>query len=279
LLLQLATFGIRTHFVDICDPAKVEKALIQHRPDLVCCESVSNPLLRVPDVPTLTELVHTHGAPLLVDNTFATPYLFRPLDVGVDIVVYSATKFLAGHGDVLLGLVASNAGIGSQILTLRTLYGGIASPFDAWLTLRGIRTLPVRLERQSCTAGELATWLEQRSWVERVYSPGLASHAQHDLAQRLFAGRPPGVVSFDLRVGEEGAIRFIDALELIIPGTSIGDVASLVLYPPRTSHRGLTESELKACGIGAGLIRLSVGLESPHDLMADLSRAANTIAG
>lgn len=278
LLIQLEDLGIRTRFVDVLDLDAVARALREYSPKVLLFESISNPLLKVADVGALARLGRQHGAIVVIDNTFASPRLLRPLDHGVDVVVHSATKYIAGHGDVVAGVVAASADRVRPIRQARTLSGGVLSPFEAWLTLRGIRTLPLRIARQSESALELARWLQERPWVEHVYYPGLNSHAQHQIASRQFGALSGGMVAFDLKASRDGTIRFIDALELITPGTSLGDVESLILYPVLTSHRTLSPAQCAELGIGEGLLRLSVGLESVRDLARDLERAV-AVAG
>lgn len=274
LLIQLAAFGIETRFVNVLDARAVEVALSDHDVRVLYVESMSNPLLRVPDLRHLTNIARSRRVVTVVDNTFVTPYLLRPLDLGVDLVVHSATKYIAGHGDATAGLVATSRSYGRRIRDTRTVTGGILSPFDGWLTLRGLRTLPIRMERHCASALQLARWLHQQDWVERVYYPGLTEHPQHALACEQFGGKCGGIVSFDLAAGREKALSFMDSLSIVTRGTSLGDVESLVLYPPLSSHRTLLPEELRAAGIGDGLVRLSVGLESVRDLARDLEQAA-----
>lgn len=274
LLIELDDLGISTRFVDVMDLDAVSGALREESPKVLLFESISNPLLKVADVAALARLGHEHGATVVIDNTFASPRLLRPLDLGVDVVAHSATKYIAGHGDVVAGVVATSSDRARPIRHTRTLSGGVLSPFEAWLTLRGIRTLPLRVTRQSETALELARWLQERAWVERVYYPGLNSHPQHEIALGQFGSLAGGMVAFDLKAGRDATIRFMDALQLITPGTSLGDVESLILYPILTSHRTLDPEQCAELGIGEGLLRLSVGLESVRDLTADLRRAA-----
>ena len=274
LLAQFEAFGVETRYVDILDLEEVERVVAETRARALYFESISNPLLRVADVGRLVEIGRTHRAVTLIDNTFATPYLLRPSELGIDMVIHSATKYIAGHGDVMAGLVVSNASLGKRVSQARTAHGSVLSPFEAWLTLRGIRTLPLRMQRQCDSARSLAEWLMEQEWVEQVHYPGLPSHRQHALAARLFEGRFGGMVAFELRADQRGALAFIDQLELITAATSLGDAASLVLYPPLTSHRNLSPDGLRRSGIGEGLIRLSVGLESPRDLCQDLEQAA-----
>lgn len=274
LLLQLANFDVEAHFVDVNNLEELENALAMHRPRAVLFESISNPLLRVSDVEAVAALVSRHQAVTIVDNTFATPYLLRPLDVGVDVVVHSASKYLAGHGDVIAGIAATRRSYAKRIRDMRTVSGGVLSPFEAWLTLRGLRTLPVRMERHVENALRIAEWLADQPWINRVYYPGLAGHPHHELARRQFRAKFGGVVAFELKAAGDATLEFIDALTLITPGTSLGDVESLVLYPRLSSHRTLLPDELRQAGIGESLVRLSVGLESVGDLRADLRQAA-----
>ncbi len=274
LLLKLEEMNIRTQFVDILDLGTVEAALQDEQPRLLIFESISNPLLRVADVSTLTDLAHRNSVAVLLDNTFATPYLLRPIELGVDVVVHSATKYLAGHGDVVAGVVATDRERGRAIRHQRTMDGGVLSPFEAWLTVRGIKTLPLRVARQSSSALAVATWLTRQPWVSRVYYPGLEKHGQYDTASSQFGGYYGGMVAFDLVANVPEVLRFVDSLQIICPGTSLGDVESLILYPPLASHRSLTAEQRADLGIGEGLLRLSVGLESVGDLTGDLEQAA-----
>lgn len=274
LLTQLLNFGVRTIYVDVRDLGRVGEALRESGARALYFESISNPLLRVSDVARLAALARQHGAVSIVDNTFATPYLLRPLALGVDIVLHSATKYLGGHGDVVAGVVAAGASFATRIRDVRTVFGGVLSPFEAWLTLRGIRTLPLRMERQCASAHAIATCLAEQDWVDRVYYPGLAGDPQHALAAGLMNGRFGAMVAFDLKADQEATLRFIDHLRLIRAGTSLGDAESLVLYPLLSSHRGLSPDARLEAGIGPSLVRLSVGLEGAQDLIADLRQAA-----
>ncbi|MBV9281382.1 MAG: aminotransferase class I/II-fold pyridoxal phosphate-dependent enzyme [Chloroflexi bacterium] len=274
LLGQLAGFDVRTRFVDILQLDALQKALDETGSRLLFYESISNPLLRVPDVEAIGRLCGERRIVSIVDNTFATPYLLRPLRLGATMEVHSATKYIAGHGDVTAGLVATNRSFAKRVRDIRSTGGGVLSPFEAWLALRGVRTLPIRMDRQSASALELARRLGARPWVERVYYPGLQDHPQHAAAARLLGDKFGGMLAFDLRADGETTLRFLDALRLITAGTSLGDVQSLVLYPRLSSHRSLLPEELRRVGIGEGLVRLSVGLEDPDDLMRDLEGAA-----
>lgn len=274
LMVHLQQFGITHTAVDILDVPAVESALERTGARVLCFESISNPLLRVPDIGELTRVAHRHRALVIVDNTFASPYLFRPVDIGVDLVVHSATKYIGGHGDVTAGYVAANRSFGKRVQEIRTVIGSVLSPFEAWLTVRGVKTLPLRMERQCTTAASVALWLQQQPWIEHVYYPGLRDGAEKEHACRWFGGRYGGMVAFDLRASETDTLRFMDALEVITSATSLGDSMSLILYPKLSSHRTLPPPERDRAGIGDSLLRLSVGLEAADDLIHDLQRAA-----
>jgi len=274
LLSHLATFGVSVRYVNAVDVAQVDEALQEMRPDILLVESISNPLLRVASIAQLTDLAHAAGARVVVDNTFATPYLLRPLEMGVDIVVHSATKALSGHGDVTAGVVTARGPTARAIRDLRTATGGILSAFDAWLTMRGIRTLALRAARQSESALSVARWLSEQGWVGKVHYPGLPDHPEHEVASAQFGGLFGSVLTFEIRGGRDTALQFVDRLQMVLPGTSLGDAESLILYPPLSSHRGMTDDQLREAGIAPGLLRLSVGLENPRDLNADLAQAS-----
>ncbi len=271
--------GVTTRIVDVSDLAAVEAALQESHPAALLVETVSNPLLKVADIPALAGLAHRYGAQLLVDNTFATPCLFRPLGHGADYVIHSATKYLSGHGDVLAGVVISSAANRARMFETNKLVGGNLGPFEAWLALRGLKTLALRMRQQCSNAMQLAAWLSTRSEIECVNYPGLVSHPQHALAQRLFNGQGwGGMLSFELRqAGRTEAFRFMEALQLCQPATTLGDIYTLVLHPATSSHRSLTEAERQQAGIRAGLVRLSAGIEDPSDLQADLEQALQAL--
>ncbi len=267
--------GIETTFVDILDLDHVETELRRGRVRLILCETISNPLLRVTDLPSLAELAHRYGARLAVDNTFATPYLVRPGTFGADYVIHSATKYLSGHGDVTAGAVATTAERRWELNEINKTVGSVLGPFEAFLVLRGLKTLPLRMRQQCENAIRVAHWLVNHPAIERVYFPGLPTHPSHETAVRLF---PPGeygaMVAFDIRgATQERIFSFLQSLQLILPATTLGDVYSEVLYPVMASHRGLSPAERQALGIGEGLVRLSVGIEDPEDIIADLEHA------
>jgi cystathionine beta-lyase/cystathionine gamma-synthase len=267
--------GAAVTFVDATDLAQVQASLAEHRPAALLVETISNPLLKLADIASLAELAHAAGAALLVDNTFATPYLCRPLSLGADYVIHSASKYLGGHGDVLAGVVVTSQENRQKLFAVEKLLGAVLAPEVAWLALRGLKTLPLRMERHCANAAQVAAWLETHPAIARVHYPGLASHPQHELAQRLLGGHGyGGMVAFELRdATQHAAFRFLDSLHLILSATTLGDVYSLVLYPAMTSHRALPPAERARLGISDGLLRLSIGIEDPADIMADLEQA------
>jgi cystathionine gamma-synthase len=264
--------GIETDFVDATDTGAIVKAL---RPTTraVFVEAISNPLLRLVDVPALAPELARRGVDLIVDASMASPAVFRPLEHGATMVMHSLTKFISGHGDVTGGLVAGRAEPMARIRNAMIRAGTNLGPFDAWLATRGARTLAVRMERQSATALALAQGLERLPAVSRVYYPGLASHPQHALAARLMPSLSGAMVSFDLRGGAPAVERFMARARLLEFAPSFGDVATTWTYPARTSHRRISDEEKVAMGIGAGLVRVSVGLEDAAELIADLEGA------
>lgn len=272
---SLSTLGVKTCFVDITDVEQVRQTVGTERPAAVLCEIISNPLVKVADVPALVEIAHGVGAALIVDNTFATPYLYRPLAHGADYVVHSATKYIGGHGDVMAGVVACSAERALDLRERQKLLGANLGPQEAWLALRGMKTLPLRMRQHCANAMEVARWLVDQRVVARVNYPGLPEHPQHELAGRLFEGRGfGGMLSFDLRgAGRQEVFRFMEALRLVLPATTLGDVYSLTLYPAHSSHRMLSPQARAAIGIGDGLVRLSVGIEAAEDIIADLAQA------
>jgi len=276
LLARLFTaLGIQVRFVDIADLASVERAIAEEKPRAVFCETISNPLLKVADVPAVAELAHAHGAEVIVDSTFATPYLVRPLTLGADYVVHSSTKYLGGHGDVLGGIVVTSAERRKRLWEIIKMTGGNMSPNQAWLTLRGLKTLPLRMAQHCRNAAAVAAWLAEHPRIARVNYPGLPNHPQHSVATRLFReGCYGGMVSFEIAGADQAQVfRFMEALKLVLPATTLGDVYSLTLYPAHSSHRALSPEERAAIGIGEGLVRLSVGIEDVEDIIADLDQA------
>lgn len=271
--------GVRTIFTDMLDLTALEEVVQREKPRFVTFETVSNPLLHVADGPAITEIAHRAGALVLVDNTFTTPVVMRPAAWGVDMIVHSSTKYMGGHGDVTAGVVATTAALRHQLFEVNKAIGGILGPFEAWLVLRGLKTLALRMERHGANAAKVADWLVGHPAVAHVNYPGLADHPQHALMERLsLTGQYGGMISFDIAGADRAAaFRFMEALRLCIAATTLGDVYSLVLYPPMSSHRGLTPEQRAAIGIGDGLIRLSVGIEAVDDIIADLDQALEKV--
>jgi cystathionine beta-lyase/cystathionine gamma-synthase len=264
-------YGLEFSAVDAGDLEAVERS-IKPATRLVWLESPTNPLLRVVDIDAVSEIAHSHGALVCVDNTFATPYLQQPLHLGADLVVHSSTKYIGGHSDVVGGaIMTSNDGLEKQLRFHQNAVGAVPSPFDCWLLLRGIKTLALRVERHSQNAMEVATALERNRAVVRVHYPGLASHPNRAVAarqMRMFGG----MVSFEV-ADQQKAFRTLERLKIFALAESLGAVESLAEHPARMTHASIPESERKRAGVGDGLIRLSVGVEDVADLIADLESA------
>ncbi|HEY6058689.1 MAG TPA: aminotransferase class I/II-fold pyridoxal phosphate-dependent enzyme [Candidatus Limnocylindrales bacterium] len=264
--------GIDVAFVDATDLAAVEAALAARPTQVLYVETISNPTIVVVDLAALAELAHRHGATLVVDNTFASPYLCRPLSVGSDLVIHSATKYLSGHSDVLGGVVVGSRERVRAVRAVQVDTGATLAPLAAFLILRGLPTLAIRMERHSATALALARWLEGRPGVERVFYPALASHPQATIARReLSLGG--GMLAVELAGGRVAGEAFIDALTVPERTASLGSVHTIVAHPPSTTHRQFDEAALAAAGIAPGLLRVSVGLEDLPDLEADFASA------
>ncbi|HUG56561.1 MAG TPA: PLP-dependent aspartate aminotransferase family protein [Candidatus Limnocylindrales bacterium] len=270
--------GADVAFVDPCDHAAVAAALAERPTRLLFVEAISNPLLRVVDVAALARIAHEGGATLAVDATFATPVLLRPAALGADAVVHSLTKYLNGHGDVMGGVVAGSDELGAAMRERAMLDGAYLPPHEAWLTIRGMRTLALRVDRQCANALALAGHLRAHPKVARVHYPGLRDHPHHELARRQLGGRFGGVLAFALREDSRAAaFRFLDALELVGRAATLGDVFSEVLYPAISSHRRLAPEERARLGITEGFLRISCGIEDPADIAADLDAALERV--
>ena len=270
--VRTRTSGLEFSFVDFCDPAEIEKA-IRPTTRLIWVETPTNPLLRIFDLEAIVAVARQHDILVCVDNTFATPCVQRPLELGCDIVMHSTTKYLGGHSDVLGGLnVVADEALGQQMVSMRSAVGGVAGQYDAYLTLRGVRTLALRMERHQSNCAAIASWLEGQANVERVFSPGLESHPQHALASRQMAGFG-AVVSFILRGNLSNVGDFMNHLDVFTLAESLGGVESLAGHPASMSHSNLSPSEREDLGIVDNLIRLSAGIEDVDDLLADLDRA------
>ncbi|HRI19244.1 MAG TPA: aminotransferase class I/II-fold pyridoxal phosphate-dependent enzyme, partial [Burkholderiaceae bacterium] len=280
---EFARFGVESTIVAQADVDAWRGAL---RPNtkLLFAETPTNPLTEVCDIAALADIAHGAGALLAVDNCFATPALQRPVLLGADIVMHSGTKFLDGQGRVMAGaLCASESMVREKFLPVQKNAGMVLSPFNAWVVLKGLETLRLRLEAQSKAALALAHWLERHPAVARVHYPGLASHPQHDLAMRQMSGIGGAVLSFDVRAdGAEQAraraFHVLDALRVLSLCTNLGDTKTLLTHPASTSHGKLTEAQRQAAGIGQGLVRVAVGLEHFDDITADLGRGLETLS-
>ena len=268
LVRVLSGLGIATEFVDPTDLAAVDAALSRTGAPVLYVETISNPTIVVSDLAALAELAHRHGALLLVDNTFASPYGCRPIERGADLVMHSATKYLSGHGDVLAGVVVGSRERIAAIRPILVDVGGALAPLAAFLVLRGLPTLAIRMERHTETATELAAWLAGQDGVERVHYPGLPGDPSHSVAVRqlhVFGG----MLAFELAGGREAGRAFLDAMVVAERTASLGAVRTITTHPPSTTHRQLDAAALRASGIAPGLLRCSVGLEDVDDLRAD----------
>jgi O-succinylhomoserine sulfhydrylase len=272
----LARFGVRTTFLSPTDIDAWRQA-ITPKTRLLFIETPSNPVTEVADIAALAELAHAHKCILVVDNCFCTPALQQPLRLGADIVVHSATKYLDGQGRCLGGaVIGSEALVGGDVFGFLRTAGPTMSPFNAWVFLKGLETLDLRMKAHSDNAQTLATWLEARPGVKRVYFPGLPSHPQHALAARQQKA-PGGLLSFDVAGGREQAWRFIDATELVSKTANLGDTKTMITHPASTTHGRMPPDARAAAGIGEGLIRIAVGLEDIEDIKRDLQRGFDAI--
>jgi cystathionine beta-lyase/cystathionine gamma-synthase len=267
--------GVEISYLDICDLSKLEQAIKRKNTGCIFIESVSNPLLRVADMERIAELAKDAGAAFIVDNTFATPMMIRPLEFGANMVVHSMTKYLAGHGDVLGGVVVSDKPHHEQIRTISRLVGPVLGPFESYLTMRGIKTLALRFERQCRNAQCLSDWLISHPCVERVYYCGDPAHPDIDQIRRYFEpGLFGAILSFEIKdASKEQVLRFMDHLKMVVPGTSLGDVHTLLLYPWMASHRNVAPKLRERMGIKENLVRIAVGIEAIDDIRADLDQA------
>ncbi len=267
--------GVEIEWVDICDLEATRSAIEEKKPGCVLMETISNPLLRVGAMDRIAEFARAAGAALIVDNTFATPLLVRPLELGAALVVHSLTKYLAGHGDVLGGIVVSDGPHYEALRALSRAYGPILGPFESYLAMRGIKTFPLRMERQCANACAIAARLREHPRVERVHFPADPQHPDVETIQRLLPkGLFGAMVSFEIKDAVRADImRFMDRLRLVVPATSLGDVHSMLLYPVMASHRYISPEQRVRAGIRENLVRLSAGIEGPADIIADLEQA------
>ncbi|MDR2328382.1 MAG: O-succinylhomoserine sulfhydrylase [Comamonas sp.] len=279
---EMARFGVETSFVSQTD-VEAWKAAIRPNTRMLFAETPTNPLTDLCDIAALADIAHAHGALLAVDNSFATPVLQQPAKLGADLVVHSGTKFLDGQGRVMAGAVCGTVALVDKVMGTFLRSGGLnLSPFNAWVVMKGMETLSLRVKAESAAALELARWLEAHPKVARVYYPGLESHPQHALAMRQQNGMGGAVLAFDV-VGEGAenlraqAFHVIDSTLLCSITANLGDVKTTITHPASTSHGRLTEEQRQSAGVGQGLIRISVGLEHLDDLKADLLRGLDTL--
>lgn len=279
---EFARFGVESTTVPQTDLA-AWKAAIRPNTKILFAETPTNPLTEVCDIAALADLAHNAGALLAVDNCFATPILQRPIDMGTDIVMHSGTKYLDGQGRVMAGaLCASDKMVKEKFLPVMKNGGMVLSPFNAWVVLKGLETLDIRMRAQSARAHELALWLERHPAVARVYYPGLESHPQHALSMQQMSGMGGAVLSFDVKAGDPQTARarafhVLDSLKTLSLCTNLGDTKTLLTHPASTSHGKLSEDQRQAAGITQGLIRMAVGLEHVADMQADLARGLETL--
>jgi len=264
-------WGLVARYTDDPSPTGFAK-LITAKTKLVWIETPTNPLLQLLDIAAIAELTHKAGALLAVDNTFASPYLQQPLRLGADLVIHSTTKYLGGHSDVVGGAVIGRKDLLGPIAFYQNAAGGVPGPFDAWLTLRGIKTLAVRMDRHCANARRLAGWLAEQPQIEKVYFPGLPDHPGHALARRQMRDFG-GMISIRLRGGKEGAVRFMTHTRLFSLAESLGGVESLVCHPATMTHASIPADVRIGRGVDDGLVRLSVGIEDVDDLREDLRQA------
>jgi cystathionine beta-lyase/cystathionine gamma-synthase len=280
LLKVFDPMGYDIRWVNITDLDAVQKAISEGKPGCVLMETVSNPILRVGQIDKIAAMCREVNAALVVDNTFSTPLLVRPLELGASMVVHSATKYLAGHGDVLGGLIVADKDHFEPLRAYSRIIGPVMGPFEAYLTMRGIKSFPVRMQRQCENANQVAAWLATHPKVDRVFFTGDTAHPDADVIARLFPkGLTGAIVSFEIKgaTGRPEVFRFMDALQMVVRGTSLGDVHSLLLYPLIASHRDLSPKQRVRMGIKDNLVRISIGIESAADIIADLDQALTAV--
>lgn len=268
----MTRYGVEVTFVDTSDLEQV-KANLKENTVCVYLETPANPNLKISDIQAVAELAHAYNPAIQVvcDNTFASPYLQRPLELGADVVIHSATKYLNGHGDVIAGFVVGTEAFINEVkmFGLKDMTGATLGPFEAFLIMRGLKTMEIRMERHCANAKKVAEYLVKQEKVERVYYPGLETHPGYEIAKKQMQDFG-AMISFEVKGGKEGGMKFVNSLSMIPIAVSLGDAETLVQHPASMTHSVYTEEELKAAGISAGLIRLSVGLENAEDIIADL---------
>ncbi|NLW42974.1 MAG: methionine gamma-lyase [Tissierellia bacterium] len=274
----ISKFGVEVDFVDMSNPENVRKAMKENT-RLVYLETPVNPTMLLSDIEAISKIAHENeNTMVVVDNTFATPYIQRPLSLGADIVVHSATKYLNGHGDIIAGIVAGSAELMAQVrlVGLKDMTGSVMSPNDAFLLMRGMKTLGVRMDRHVDNAMKVAEFLENHPKVEIVHYPGLKSFPQYELAQKQMA-KPGGMLSFEVAGGVEAGRKIMNSVELCSLAVSLGDTETLIEHPASMTHSTYSEEELAEAGIPQGLVRLSIGLEDVEDIIEDLRQALEKI--
>jgi methionine-gamma-lyase len=267
--------GITVTFVNTADLDAVSRA-VTNKTKLIFTETPANPTMKIVDVAACAAIAKKKGIMLCVDNTFATPYLQRPVELGADIVLHSMTKYFGGHGDIIGGAVAGSDDVMHRVWENAKEIGGCLSPFNAWLVLRGLKTLAVRMDRHCQSAQKIAECLSRHDKIDRVYYPGLSSHPGHELAKKQMSGFG-GMLGFDVKGGKEAGKVLMNSVKLCILAVSLGDVDSLIEHPASMTHSTYSDEELRACGITPGFVRLSVGLEHVDDIIADLQQALGKI--
>ena len=272
LTQDLPRLGVEATLVDVADQSALDRA-IRPTTRAILVETLSNPTLRVSNIPAICAFGRSRGIPVIVDNTFTSPILIRPLELGADLVWHSLAKYLGGHSAAMGGIAVGNAELIAATRAKVVHFGASLGPFDAWMVGQGLPTLPLRMAAHSANALTIATFLADQPAVARALYPGLPTHPDHDLARRLFGGQFGGMVSFSLAGGRPAAAAFVRTLKLIAFAPSLADVTTTISYPFATSHRGLPDDTLKALEIDPGLLRLSVGIEDPEDVLADLRPA------
>jgi len=272
----LPRYGVEVTAVDTSDLNNIEKAM-KPNTKVVYVETPANPTMKMVDLKGAADVAHRHGALLIVDNTFMSPYLQRPIEHGADVVVHSATKYIGGHGDVIAGLIISSKEL-IDIMRIPYLkdFGGVLSPFDAWLLLRGLKTLGIRMERHCINAQRVAEYLEKHPLIEKVYYPGLPSHPQHELAKKQMDGFG-GMMSFELKGGLEAGKILMNSVKMISLAVSLGCVDSLIQHPASMTHSPVPREERLKAGITDGQVRLSVGIEDVEDIINDLDQALKEV--
>jgi len=271
----LSKFEVITDFVDITDLNAVENA-ITDKTQILYTEVVGNPNLVVADIRALAQIAKAHHIPLVVDNTFTPPPIILPLKLGADIIIHSATKYIGGHGDIIGGVIVCSESLYKKIMVTVSKYGGVMSPFNAWLAIRGIKTLNLRLERHNSNAKQIAEFLNKHPRVNKVFYPGLASHPFHKIAASQLNGYG-GMLAFEVKGGLEAGKKVLNGVRVCNFTVSLGEIDTLIMHPASTSHVGLSLEERESIGVTDGLLRLSVGIENIEDLLTDLEYALSLI--